>query len=159
MRPVLSLILIATLATSGCARIAESPLNPLNLFRGSGDVPRDANGNVQPLVTARDLERAEDTRGLIATVDTVELENVPGGAVLRATGRAAGQGFYDAGLVPVAAADGTLVYEFRVRAPATMPVAPTPQDITVAAKIDSVTLAAATRIVVMAAQTGRSVAR
>ncbi|MCF7700651.1 hypothetical protein [Loktanella sp. M215] len=159
MRPVLSLLLIATLATTGCARIADSRLNPLNLFKGSGAVPRDADGNVKPLVTARDLAVADDSRTLIASVDTVTLENVPGGAVLRATGRAAGQGFYDAGLVPLAGSDGTLVYEFRVRAPATQPAGLTPQQITVATKIDSATLGRATSIIVMAAQSGRSVGR
>ena len=159
MRPVLCLLLIATLGSTGCARIADSRLNPLNLFKGSGAVPRDADGKVKPLVTAKDLAVADDSRTLIASVDTVTLENVPGGAVLRATGRAAGQGFYDAGLVPVVGADGTLVYEFRVQAPATQPAGLSPQQITVATKIDTATLAGAASIVVMAAQSGRSVGR
>ncbi len=158
MRSALPLILIAALGTTGCARIAESRLNPLNLFKGNGTVQRDADGNVPPLVTQQELARPIDRRTLIATVDVVEVDRMPSGVVVRATGQAAGQGFYNAQLVPVSNADGVLRMEFRVQPPATQ-VAGRVQQITAARVVDASDLRGITQIVVQGAQTGRSVPR
>lgn len=115
MRHKLTLILCLGLMLAGCARLAESRLNPLNWFgRSAPVVATTADGAPVPLVTAT---AAQDTRVLIDQIVEMQIEQTSSGAILRATGLAATQGFYNAELVLAAAEDGNVIYDFRVAAP------------------------------------------
>ena len=61
-----------------------------------------------------------DTRTLVQQVTALDLEPSPGGVIIRAQGLPPTQGWWNAGLANVTddkTPAGTLVYEFRVRAP------------------------------------------
>ena len=159
MRKITTLTLIALLATSACSRIADSCLNPLNLFKGNAVAPRDADGNIEPLVAAGTQITPVDTRSLIAIVDTVEFIRTPSGAIVRATGRAAGQGDYNAQLVPVSNAGGVLRLAFRVAVPQVQPAGATAQRITVARVISATELVGITAVQVQGAQNTQTARR
>ena len=106
-RFIIALMLVATIA--GCARVSESRLNPFNWFGRSekAEVSVNTGENVDP-------------RGLVSQVIALRVEQVPGGAIIRATGLPTRQGYYDGVLLPVgreAANEGVLSYEFRASAP------------------------------------------
>ncbi len=158
MRPALPLALIAVIAVTGCARVAESRLNPFNWFGGSEPVANvDAAGNLRPLVTASMVRREVDGRVLIDSLETLEVSRNAGGAIVRATGVAATQGSFNAQLVPVAFEGGTLTFAFRVEVPQGFqpqgPVAT--RRVTVARVLDAGELAGVRSIRVQAARNAR----
>jgi hypothetical protein len=108
-----ALITLAVLiALAGCARVSESRLNPLNWF-GRGH-------KVETVVV--EPSASIDPRNLVAQVATLRVEQVPGGAIVRATGVAERQGYFDAQLLPVGgevAVKGVLTYYFKVSPPIT----------------------------------------
>ena len=117
MRATLPLILCATLAVTGCARVAESRLNPLNWFGSSQPVANvDQNGQLRPLVTGTG-PAVIDQRGAIDQISAMAVDRTPGGAIVRATGIASTQGQFNAQLVPVSNTGGVLTLAFRVEAP------------------------------------------
>lgn len=118
MLRTVTLILCFGLMLSGCAKLATSRLNPLNWFGPSAPVANTtADGQLRPLVTVAEAV-VVDTRVLIDQIVEMQVEPTSSGAILRATGLAATQGFYNAELVLVGSADGDVVYDFRVMAPA-----------------------------------------
>ncbi len=162
MRPALPIALIAVLAVTGCARIADSRINPLNWFGSSTAVANvDAAGNLRPLVTAEMIQREVDGRVLVDSVDQLEISRNAGGAILRATGTMATQGGFNAQLVPVAFEGGTLTFAFRVE----MPQGFQPQGsantrrITVARVLDAGMLAGVRTIRVQGARNARTSSR
>lgn len=159
MRKITTLALIALLATPACSRIADSRLNPLNLFKGNGAAPRDADGNIEPLVAAGTQITPVDSRSLIAIIETVEFIRTPNGGIVRATGRAAGQGDYNAQLVPVSNAGGVLRMAFRVAVPQVQPAGARAQQITVARVVGATELVGITAVQVQGAQNTQTVRR
>ncbi|MEY1555478.1 hypothetical protein AB3Y40_07560 [Yoonia sp. R2331] len=158
MRPALPLALIAVVTATGCARVAESRLNPLNWFGSSTAVANvDAAGNLRPLVTAEMVRREVDGRVLIDSVETLEISRNAGGAIVRATGVAATQGSFNAQLVPVAFEGGTLTLAFRVEQPqGFQPQGETnTRRVTVARVLDATMLAGVRSIRVQAARNAR----
>jgi len=157
LRP-LPVILCAALALPGCARLAESRLNPLNWFGGGGSVVVDDTGPARPLLPPGASVAPADTRPLVADVMSVSLERTPTGGILRAIGLAATQGWFNAELVPVALDGGTLSYEFRAEAPAGFEVAGTlaSRQITVATVLTAAELAAVSQLRVVGAGNARS---
>ncbi|QUS35593.1 hypothetical protein [Falsirhodobacter algicola] len=130
-------ILIASTALVGCSR-----LNPATWSGGSSaPAPVDTPA---PKV---------DERPLIAQVTELEVDRTGGGAIIRATGLAPTQGWYDAALVPVETTDGTLRFAFRAAPPASeQPVGPAAtREIVVATAVDAATLSRAGRITVQGA--------
>lgn len=117
MRAPLLAVLAATLVLSACSGVRQSRLNPINWFGGSTE-QRVA------VVTAEEV----DPRPLVAEVTEMAVERMPGGAIVRAKGLPARQGYWDADLVAdtAASADGVLVYQFRVAPPAGRTPAGTP---------------------------------
>ncbi|SEW12642.1 hypothetical protein SAMN04488515_1181 [Cognatiyoonia koreensis] len=156
MRPTLPLLLCATLAISGCSRIAESRFNPFNWF-GAATVaaPVDANGNLRPLVTANALNRVVDGRVPVDTVTSLRIDRSPNGGIVTASG-AVPVGAFNAQLVPVAQDGGTLTLSFRVEIPAS---ASGTQTITAARAFNNAELAGIQRIVVQAARNSASSTR
>lgn len=107
-RIILALMVVVTVAS--CSRVAESRLNPFNWFgRSERATVLTTNPNADP-------------RRLVPQIITLRVEQVPGGAIIRATGLPPRQGYYDGALLPVGrevAVNGVLSYEFRASAPLT----------------------------------------
>lgn len=147
MLRLLPLLLIAALALSGCARVAESRLNPLNWFGPSRPAA------VQPV-----QQVVQDSRLPVAQVSDLVVEPTASGAIIRATGVVPGQGWYNARLVRVADAEGVLAYEFRAEPPPGGTGTGT-QVITAARSVTRSTLAGVSHIRVIGQQNAREARR
>lgn len=126
-------------------------MNPLNWF-----------GPARQAVVTDLYVRPEDPRALIGQVTELRIEPYPGGAIVRAVGVPATQGYWEAELVPQAVdADGRLVYEFRVYPPAVASAVGTPyaRQITVAAAISTIALQGVETVVVQGAGNALSARR
>ncbi|MBI1416894.1 MAG: hypothetical protein GC146_06695 [Limimaricola sp.] len=147
LRPVI-LLVCAALALSACAKVAGSRLNPMNWFGHGAAVVAPTAAEV-PLVPA-DRVQTIDSRVPVEQVLSAALDRTPNGAILRATGQAAGLGYYNAQLVAVDSPSGTLTFELRAEAPtgATAGGAAAARQITVATSLSSADLAGISRIVV-----------
>ena len=145
-RQILALSLCVSLA--GCGGLRDSRLNPLNWF-----------GRSEVRETIILPEKAADPRPLVAEVLTMSVEPMPGGAIVRATGRTPTQGWWQAELVPQPLTEGgALVYEFRLLPPITQTDVNTPQsrEVTVAQYISDIKLEAVREIVVQGAGNARA---
>jgi hypothetical protein len=112
-----ALILSIALLVSGCARLAESRINPLNWFGNSQEQSTAAPAEIPPLTPPNRIVVVGDARPMIATVADMAVERIPGGAIVRATGIAATQGSFNAQLVTAGIENGTLILQFRVELP------------------------------------------
>ncbi|MEM9975308.1 MAG: hypothetical protein AAF771_14110 [Pseudomonadota bacterium] len=143
-------LILALVVLSGCARVAESRLNPFNWF-GRGDAE----------VTVTRVEVIEDPRPLVAEVSGVSIDRVPGGAILRAVGLPPTQGYFAGALVAEAAGPGILSYTFRAVPPdeasrvSTVPS----REVVVALFLSDQTLAGVRQIQVVGATNARAVRR
>ena len=156
LRP-LTIILCLGLFLTGCARLADSRLNPLNWFGRSAPVAATtADGQLRPLVPAGD-DAVVDTRVLIDQIIEMQIDPTTSGAILRATGLAATQGFYNAELVLAASDNGNVVYDFRVAAPEGFEAIGTEASrrITVALELSAAELAGIRSVAVRGAQNAR----
>lgn len=104
----------------GCAGLSDSGLNPFNWFGRSTSVEEAA--------LLRDSLQTRDIRGRIDRITELSVERKPGGAILRVTGLAARQGYWNAGLteLPTDAPD-TLALAFRISPPFERTRVSTPQ--------------------------------
>lgn len=102
---------------SGCARIADSPVNPLNWFGQSTQAPAVANGQTRPLVPQGRRTTVADSRALVQNVTSLHVDRTPTGAIVTATGLAPTQGYFNAELVNRGVENGVLMLEFRAQAP------------------------------------------
>lgn len=105
----MALRLLVTLALVLGLSACGTRLNPFNWFGADRDEP----------VAAVESEGTVDNRRLVTQVLSLEVDPYPGGAIIRAMGLPPMQGFWEADLVEVSRADGTLVMEFRVFPPVT----------------------------------------
>ena len=100
-------VLGLAVALAGCGKVRQSKLNPFNWFRKS-----------EPRETIVLPGKQEDPRPLVDTVLSMQVEPIPGGAVVRARGVTPTQGWWDAELVPQPVDEnGRLVLEFRIFPP------------------------------------------
>ena len=162
MRHTLPLILCLGLLLPGCARLADSRFNPLNWFGGSTPVASvQADGTPRPLLPEGGGGTVADARATIDQILDVQIERTTSGAILRATGLAATQGFYNAELVLVASDTGDITYEFRVVAPEGFEAIGTEASrrITVALTLSAAELAGIRSITVRGLQNGRTTRR
>ncbi|WP_375281796.1 hypothetical protein [Pseudooctadecabacter sp.] len=103
---------------TGCARIADSRLNPLNWFGASTSAPAaPQTSEVRPLVPEGRTTVVIDNRQLVTSVSTLVVDRTTTGAIVRAAGVAPTQGFFNAELVPVGIENGVLTLDFRAMAP------------------------------------------
>lgn len=156
LRPLITVICLA-LMLSGCARLATSRLNPVNWFGPSAPVANTTpDGALRPLVAVGEAV-AVDTRVVIDQIIALQIEPTRSGAILRATGLAATQGFYNAGLVLAASDNGDVTYDFRVAAPAGFEAIGTEASrrITVALELSAAELAGLRSVTVRGAQNAR----
>lgn len=116
IRPLLLSAAIA-LTVSGCARIAESRLNPMNWF-GRSTVETTAPADVRPLVPEGRRTQVVEGRQLVQSVAAMRIDRTPGGAIVQATGVAATQGYFNAQLVLASIENGVMTLDFRAEVPA-----------------------------------------
>jgi hypothetical protein len=146
----LTLALCAVLALTAC----NTRLNPFNWF-----------GRSEPAAPATLVTEAPaDPRDLVADVLTMTVEPLPGGAILRATGRTPTQGYWDAELVLREGPDedpAVQVYDFRIFPPVVQMDVNTPQsrEVTVALYLSDIDLDGVRSISVQGAANARAVRR
>ena len=103
------LLSIAAVALSGCSDGAS--LNPFSWLTQEEPVE---------LLDDVEIQQVIDDRPLVQSIDSVVIEQLPGGVIVRATGLPDMQGWYDAQLVReggAASGTGVAVYSFRARPP------------------------------------------
>jgi len=89
-------------------------LNPFNWFRGAEQAPTAPAS----LLPRRGRAVVVDSRPMIDQITALSVEKTTTGAIVRATGLAEAQGFYQAGLVVVdSARPDDLTLQFRARPP------------------------------------------
>ncbi len=149
MRSSIFIVLLSALAVSGCARIADSRLNPFNWFEGTENVANvDSEGNIRPLTPPGGITRVIDQRALVGSATSMRIDRSPDGAIVRATGQSSGQGHFNVELVPVSVEGSTLTLAFRAQAPETL--AAGTQTISAAYLIGNAELSAIRRVRVQA---------
>lgn len=160
MRVSLPLMFCAALATTGCARVADSRMNPLNWFGKSTSAPLTASGELRPLVPTNRATRLVDGRGGIQSVAGLVIEKTPNGTIVRATGVASTQGQFNAQLVPVSNENGVLTLVFRIEGVANAATnAAFSRQVTVARVLTFAELAGVRTIRVQSATNQRSASR
>ncbi len=143
------LALGAAFVVTGCGAVRDSRLNPFNWFGGARRRER----------VQQTAEVAKDERLLMEDVISLSVDPFSSGAIVRATGIAPSQGWWDAELVarPIDE-NGVLVYDFRVFPPVTDTPTGTPRsrEITVGVSISNVRLDQVREIVVQGANNALS---
>lgn len=149
------------LTLSGCARIADSRINPLNWFGNSQETPVVAATERRPLVDQSRRTRVVDSRELMQSVESLGIDRTPTGAIVRASGTAPTQGYFNAQLVNAGIANGVLTLQFRAQAPAGFQAegGEASRRINAAYVIDTAELAAIRSVRVEAANNARTSAR
>jgi hypothetical protein len=145
------LALLLCLSLAACGGMRDSRLNPFNWFGRSAEVEQVA----MP-------EAPKDPRGLVQQVISLNVEEVPGGAIVRATGLPPTQGYWEAELVALPVDEtGRLVLEFRVFPPIeTMRAGTQPsREVVVALYLSNYKLEAIREIVVQGSANARSARR
>jgi hypothetical protein len=153
MRKSLLAALAVVLTVGACGAIRESRLNPFNWFgRSERAEPVAAEEQVVP----------GDPREQVADVTALVIEQVTGGAIVRATGLAPRQGYWEAELVPRPQEEnGDLVFDFLVFPPPGPTAVSTPQsrEIAVAYFLSNFKLQSIGRITVQGKGGARSARR
>lgn len=150
MRISLSVLLVASLGLGACGVVRDSALNPTNWFGRSASVPIEATESTNALIPTDGgglfAKRRAATALYIGTpfdeIVDLTVERIPGGAIIRATGRAARQGSYAVQLTPEnadeAPVNGVLTYRLEGIAPTnTAAGTPPTREVTAARKLTS----------------------
>ena len=142
-----------TLALAGCGSGAS--LNPFSWFSQEEAVEQ---------LDDVEIARVYDDRPLVQSVETVVVERLPGGVIIRATGLPPMQGWFDAQLVReggAAAGTGVAVYSFRARPPEEPTRVSTQQsrELIAATFLSDIELEGISSVRVLAASNARSVRR
>ncbi len=129
MTKTITLLLVSSMILASCG-FRESRVNPLNWFGRSSSEPVQTGEQeaVNPLIPRRTglfaSNRAKKSIYLGTPIDQIAdltVERVPGGAIIRATGVAARQGYYQVQLTPSneeeEPEDGVLVYRMEAVRP------------------------------------------
>ncbi len=168
MRKTATLLLLTTVALTGCAAVNESRFNPLNWFgRGQPDAAATdvATAERNPLIPERrasvffDNEPEAFAGRPIADVTELFIERRPGGAIIRATGEADRVGPYDVRLIrdDAASDDQTLVFDLKgLQSPGPRSTGPRARQVTVAVFISTQDLEGIRAITVRGANTSRT---
>ena len=146
MRISLTVLLVASMGLGACGIVRDSALNPTNWFgRSTPETVEEASTN--PLIPADGglfaARRAKNALYIGEPFDEIvdlTVERVPGGAIIRATGRAARQGTYAVQLTPAnedeAPVNGVLTFRLEGIAPTnTASGTPPTREVTAARKL------------------------
>lgn len=149
------------LTLSGCARISDSRFNPINWFGRSVEAPVTDTRERRPLVPEERTTVAVEGRPLVQSVTALSVDRTPTGAIVRATGTAQTQGFFNAQLVNAGVSNGVLTLEFRAQSPAGFEAegSARSRQINAAYAIDGADLAGIRSVRVQAATNARTSAR
>ncbi|MCC5955632.1 MAG: hypothetical protein JJU07_05975 [Natronohydrobacter sp.] len=153
-KPLLAALALV-LALGACGSIGQSRLNPMNWF---------GRESTETLAPSGGWNSTVDRRALVPAVTELEVIPTTGGALVRASGLTATQGWWDVELRPVndeRPLDGALIYEFVVASPRGAAATSTEASRTVTAgvKISTSRLQGVSRIIVRGAQNARTVSR
>lgn len=144
---------------TGCARVAESRLNPFNWFGSSQEAEATAATPAErpPLVPPGRSVQVVDARALVTSISTMTIDRTGDGAIVRATGTVPTQGYFNAELVNLGVEGGVLTLAFRAEAPAGFEATGTARSrqITAAYLIESGDLAGVRSVRVQAAENAR----
>jgi len=139
MHKTISVLLVSTLVLTACSSWRNSRANPSNWFSGSSSSAEpvstdDANALIPEATETTGLfsaKEAEDTSVLIATINELQIDPTPHGAIIYSTGTAARQGAFDARLTRVESEEneknGVMEFAFRVNYPFTPTAQGTPR--------------------------------
>lgn len=147
-----ALALTLTVTLAGCGGLRDSRLNPFNWFGRSAPAAR----------VVVDTGPQVDPRPLVETVTDMQVDAFRGGAIVRATGLNATQGYWEAELIELPIDEnGVLVLEFRILPPITPADVSTPRsrEVTVGTSLSDIKLAKISRIVVQGKTNARASAR
>lgn len=148
MRISLTVLLVASMGLGACGVVRNSALNPTNWFGRSTSVPVE-EVSTNPLIPAESGLFASRRKANALYIgepfeEIVDLtvERIPGGAIIRATGRAARQGTYSVQLTPEnedeAPVNGVLTYRLEGVARTNTAVGTPPtREVTAARKLTS----------------------
>ena len=153
MRKPLLAALSALMLLSACGKIRDSRVNPMNWFGRSAAVA---------MAPQAAPDKPQDSRPLVAQVLTLHVEPIATGAIVRATGLPATQGYWDAELVARDIDDkGLQVFDFRLVPPLINLPASTQRsrEVAVAVALSNIELAKISRISVQGANNALSSAR
>lgn len=148
MRIALPAALTAVLLIAACGQGGGSGWNPLNWF--------------QPSVRVETMEAAPpvpgDPRPRIDQVIAVSIDPMAGGAIVRATGLPATQGYWEAELVRADDEEGRIIFDFLIIPPLTPQAVSTQpsREITAGAFVSNRDLETAREIIVRGERTSRS---
>lgn len=158
MKRILFPVLISAVTVTGCARLADSRINPMNWFSRSQADVTTPTGEIKPLVNANRTTQTVDNRSLLSSVSAMSIDRTPGGAIVRATGLAATQGFYNAQLVLAGVENGVMTLEFRAQSPSDIQISgpAATREITAARALSNDELLGIRTIRVVAATNSRS---
>jgi hypothetical protein len=144
MRITPAAFLISALFVAGCS----SNANPMNWFGRDGPEPEvlepiDAANPLIPessgLFRSDPTERLQYQGSTIDAISDLTIERVPGGIIIRATGRSATQGPFNARLTPLnkdeLPQDGVLGYQLQAQYKQIIGGAPETRDVTVARRL------------------------
>ncbi len=143
-----ALILSVIVSLAAC----DSRINPLNWFGGD----REQRVRVDPDDPSR--VTLIDSRVFISEITQLSVEQTTAGAIIRATGVAPSQGYFDAELVMIERTESSVVYDFRVAQPLGNGLQGI-QDIFVGTELSVGELAGVRTITVIAANNRRTVTR
>ncbi len=154
MRISLCILLVASTTLGACGFVRDSALNPGNWFGRSTSQAVPSAEATNPLIPTstglfarRGAEEEVYEGTLFEEVVDLRVERVQGGALIRATGRAARQGIYEVQLTPATEdevpVDGVLSYRLEGIAPdrATAAGTPASREVTAARKVTDQQLA------------------
>ncbi len=147
--------LAALVLLAGCGGVRQSALNPFTWFGG---------GEAQDtLVPEGGFGAPQDGRAMVAQVTQLAVEPVQGGAIVRAVGLPATQGWWDAELRPdgdLRAVEGELLLRFVVAEPRRPTPAGTPRsrELSAGVFVPASVLATTRRVTVLGEAGPRSVA-
>lgn len=154
MRAGMWVALAAVVAVAGCGAARDSRLNPMNWFGSSQSVQAVAGPSGQVAL--------DDGLVQVAEVTQLHVEPTKGGAIIRAVGVPATQGWYRAELRRETSAEGTLSYSFLLKAPppeAARLGTPLSREVTVATFVSDFQLSGVSTVTVTGALNGRSTGR
>lgn len=154
-RIVVVVLILGTLVACG------SRLNPLNWFGNDREERIEARATDAAEQEAENPIAAADPRALVDEIVSLDIEQTSQGAIIRVTGRAATQGFWQVGLLQISREDGALVYQLRAMPPegAIEQGTPTLREVVAGAAISPRELAGLRSVTVEGAQNRRTVTR
>ena len=129
MRRITILLIITAFGLSACGTVRDSRINPFNWFGGGREAPAEQPQSDNPLIPERTggifgssrAEREAYTGVPVDVVRDIIVEQVPGGAIVRATGVSRYQNVFDVQLTPAdddeAEEDGVLDFRLEARIP------------------------------------------